>query len=85
MQTAQRDDSLETELRTLLRLRLKHPSSSMEAKSYRQAIIDRVRRLKALRLARRANTDLLLPPLRKKFSPRAIRPEQTLDEQPSAS
>jgi len=85
MQTVHRDDSLETELRTLLRLRLKHPSSSSEAKSYRHAIVDRVRRLKALRLARHANTDLLLPPLRKKFSPRTIRPEQTLDGQPSAS
>ena len=85
MQTAHRDDSLETELRTLLRLRLKHKAKSTEAKSYRQAIIDRVHRLKALRLARRANTDLLLPPLRKKFAPRSIRPAQSIDEKPSAS
>ena len=55
MQTVHRDDSLEIELRTLIRLRLKHPTKSREAKSYRHAIIDRVHRLGACGLARRAN------------------------------
>ncbi len=60
------DESLENEIRTLLRLRLKHPASSPETRSYRQAIKDRASRLKALRLARQANRDSALPPIRKK-------------------
>jgi hypothetical protein len=59
-------ESLENELRTLLRLRLKHQPVSSEAKSYRGAIKDRASRLKALRLAQMANRDLILPPIRKK-------------------
>jgi hypothetical protein len=60
------DESLENEIRTLLRLRLKHPAHSPETRSYRQAIKDRTSRLKALRLARQANRDSSLPPVRKK-------------------
>ncbi len=78
------DESLENEIRTLLRLRLKHPAKSPETRSYRQAIKDRASRLKALRLARQANRDSSLPPIRKKHFYRGTA-EQSQHDQPSSS
>lgn len=64
--TIDHGQSLEAELRTLLRLRSKHAVTSDEAKSYRRAIIEQLGRVRAFRRARQANSDLLLPHQRKK-------------------
>lgn len=53
--------SLESEIRQYWRLRLKHRATTEEAQSYRTAIRDHIQKLRAIRLAQLANTDLLLP------------------------
>lgn len=85
MNPASCDESLESEIRTLLRLRLKHPARSPEAQSYRQAVRDRAARLKALRLAQSANRDSILPPLRKKHFYRGGSSSRPHDSEPSSS
>jgi hypothetical protein len=82
--SASPSESIENELKTLWRLRHKHPAKSPEARSYRHAILDKARRLRAFRLARQANTDLMLPPIRKKVIPSTGRSFPPIDE-PSVS
>lgn len=68
--------SLEETLREYLRLRRKHSPSSPQGESYRAAIREQIRMLRAFRLARHANRDLVLPPMKKPSKAR-LRPTET--------
>ena len=59
------EGSLIEQIRDYARLRFQHEAGTDQARRYRSGILDLVRRLRALRQARAANTDSLLPPNRK--------------------
>lgn len=65
MTTIERNQSPEAIVREYLRLRHKHAPRSQQAKYYREAIRDQIQKLRAMRLARQANTPRGLPALPK--------------------
>lgn len=70
MTTIEKDPSLEEKLREYLRLRKKHAPASVQGRFYREAIREQIQKLRAIRLARQANRDLVLPPFKKSLKGR---------------